>query len=206
MRGWKYSSSAELCPYFKRKSELSVESGCILRGHRVIVPRKGQATVLDLLHEAHPGIDRMKNDWLENMCAWWPKIDKQIEEKVKSCNPCQTNRKTPELAPLHPWEWPDKPWSRIHVDYAGPFLNCMFLLIIDAHSKWLEIHITTASTAAVTIQKLQQTFAALGLPETLVSDNGTAFTTLEFQEFMKQNGITHLITALYHPASNGLAK
>ena len=60
MRGWKYSSSAELCPYFKRKSELSVESGCILRGHRVIVPWKGQATVLALLHEAHPGIDRMK--------------------------------------------------------------------------------------------------------------------------------------------------
>ena len=83
----------------------------------------------------------------------------------------------------------------------------MFLLIIDARSKWLEIHITTASTAAVTIQKLQQTFAALGLPETLVSDNGTAFTSLEFQEFMKQNGITHLRTAApYHPASNGLAE
>ena len=82
----------------------------------------------------------------------------------------------------------------------------MFLLIIDAHSKWLEIHITTVSTAAVTIQKLQQTFATLGLPETLVSDNGTAFTSLEFQEFMKQNGITHLRTAPYHPASNSLAE
>ena len=54
---------------------------------------------------------------------WWPEIDKQIEEKVKSCNTCQTNRNTPELAPLHPWEWPDKPWSRIHVDYAEPFLK-----------------------------------------------------------------------------------
>ena len=82
----------------------------------------------------------------------------------------------------------------------------MFLLIINAYSKWLEIHITTASTAAVTIQKLQQTFAELGLPETLVSDNDTAFTSLEFQEFMKLNGITHLRTALYHPASNGLAE
>ena len=58
----------------------------------------------------------------------WPEINKQIEEKVKSCNACQTNRNTPELAPLHLWEWPDKPWSRVHVRYAGPFLNCMFLL------------------------------------------------------------------------------
>ena len=114
MRGWKYSSSAELHPYFKRKSELSVESGCILCSHRVIVPRKGQGTMLDLLHEAHPGIDRMKR--LAQEYVWWPEIDKQIEEKVKSCNTSQTNRNTPELSPLHPWEWPDKPWSRIQVD------------------------------------------------------------------------------------------
>ena len=60
MKGWKHSSSAELHPYFKRRSELSVESGCILCSHRVIVPRKGQATVLDLLHDTHTGIDRMK--------------------------------------------------------------------------------------------------------------------------------------------------
>ena len=93
---------------------------------------------------------------------WWPEIDKQIKEKVKSCNACQTNRNTPKLATLHPWEWPDKSWSHIYVDYAGPFLNHMFLFIIDVYSKWLEIHIRyvhnhSASTAAVTIQKLQQT-------------------------------------------------
>ena len=78
--------------------------------------------------------------------------------------------------------------------------------MIDAHSEWLEIHITTMSTAVVTTQKLQQTFVTLGLPETLVSDNDTAFKSLEFQEFMKQNGIAHLRTTPYHPASNDLAK
>ena len=82
----------------------------------------------------------------------------------------------------------------------------MFFLIVDGHSKWLDIHITTASTAAVTIQKLQQTFTTLSLSETLVSDNGAAFSSLEFQEFVKQNGITHLKTAPYYPASNALAK
>jgi len=138
--------------------------------------------------------------------VWWPGIDTEIEQKVKSCNACQMTRNTPEVASLHPWEWPDKPWSRVHVDYAGPFLNRMFLLIVDAHSKWLDVHVTTASTASVTIQKLQQTFATLGLPETLVSDNGAAFTSYEFQEFIKQNGILHLKTAPYHPASNGLAE
>jgi len=68
------------------------------------------------------------------------------------------------------------------------------------------VQVTTTSTASVKIQKLQQTFATLRLPETLVSDNGAAFKSYEFQEFMKQNDILHLKTALYHPASNGLAE
>lgn len=47
-------------------------------------------------------------------------------------------------------------------------------------------------------QKPEQTFAILGLPETLVSVNGAVFSSLELQEFEKQNGITHLKTASYH--------
>ena len=59
---------------------------------------------------------------------------------------------------------------------------------------------------AVTIEKLQTTFAALGLPEIIVSDNGTSFTSQEFQTFLKQNGIQHVRTSAYHPSSNGLAE
>ena len=49
-------------------------------------------------------------------------------------------------------------------------------------------------------------FATRGLPATLVSDNGSNFTSSEFQEFMKRNGIKHIKVAPYHPASNGLAE
>ena len=47
------------------------------------------------------------------------------------------------------------------------------------------------------------TFATLGIPEVIVSDNGSAFTSQEFETLLKHNGIK---TAAYHPASNGLAK
>ena len=200
MRGWNYSSS-NLQSYFRMRSELSVEAGCVLRGNKVLVPLEGHAKVLELLHEAHPGVDCIK--CLAREYIWWTIIDCDIERRVKSCNACQMNRKSPEAGSLQPWEWPDKSWSQVHVDYAGPFLNRMFLIIVDAHSTWLGVHVSTSSTASVTIQKLRDTFSTLGLPETLVSDNGSVFTGYEFQEFKKQNGIRHLKTVPYHPVSNG---
>jgi len=42
--------------------------------------------------------------------------------------------------------------------------------------------------------------------ETIVTDNGSAFISHDFQQFMDMNGIKHLTTAPYHPASNGLAE
>ena len=124
---------------------------------------------------------------------------------MRNCEVWQVNRKLPPEAPLHPWEWPGLPWSRIHVDYAGPYKGEMFLVVIDAYSKWLEVHCMRSTTSSATIGKLREIFATHGLPATLVSDNGSNFTSSEFQEFMKRNGIKHIKVAPYHPASNGLA-
>ena len=74
-----------------------------------------------------------------------------------------------------PWEWPGRPLSRVYVDCAGPFMGKMFLLIIDAHSKWMDIHCVNSATSGVTIDKMRSTFASRGLPEIVVSDNGSNF-------------------------------
>ena len=76
------------------------------------------------------------------------------------------------------------------------------LVIIDAHSKWMEVHKTTSSSAATTISLLRTTFATLGLPEVIVSDNAANFTSEEFSDFLKCNGVRHVRTPPYHPASN----
>ena len=82
----------------------------------------------------------------------------------------------------------------------------MFLVIIDAHSKWMEVIPVSNATTAVTVEKLLSVFTIHGLPHTIVSDNGSVFTSSEFAEFVKQNGIEHILTSPYHPASNGLAE
>ena len=198
------SVQQELQPFVRRKNELSVEAGCILWGNRVVIPTIGREQVVTLIHEAHPGISRMKN--LARSYFWWPGIDKQLENCVKSRETCQMHQRSSPPSCFHPWSWPNKPWSRVHIDYAGPFLGKMFLVMIDAHTKWMEVHMTTSSTSSTTISLLRKTFAALGLPDVIVSDNGSNFCSDEFADFLKKNGVKNIRTAPYHPASNGLAE
>ena len=63
---------------------------------------------------------------------------------------------------------------------------------------------TTTSTKI--IETLQKLFARNGVPAQLVSDNGAQFTLEEFQQFLKRNGIKHITSAPYYPATNGLAE
>ena len=112
----------------------------------------------------------------------------------------------PPVTLMHPWEWPSRPWARVHIDHASPFLGKQFLVLIDAYSKWLEVTPVSSTSSTVTISCLQSIFATHGIPEVLVSDNGTSFTSAEFAEFTKRNGIRHITTAPYHPSSNGLAE
>ena len=61
----------------------------------------------------------------------------------------------PATAPLHPWEWPSSPWERVHIDSAGPFLDRMFFVLVDAHSKWPEIVEMKTTTSTKTIEVLR---------------------------------------------------
>lgn len=82
----------------------------------------------------------------------------------------------------------------------------MFLVIVDAHSKWPEVELMTSTTSKKTIEVLRSLFARHGLPEQLVSDNGPQFISDDFKKFLKANQVKHILTAPYHPASNGLAE
>lgn len=206
LQGWPTHLEGEegLQPYLRRQEELSTENGCVMWGSRVVVPPPARNKVIEVLHDTHPGITRMKG--LARSYVWWPGMDTAIEDQVKGCHLCQQSQKSPSRAPLHPWEWPERAWARVHIDYAGPFEGHMFLLLVDAHSKWIEVHPVKQANSITTIQKLRAVFATHGLPELIVSDNGSVFTSSEFKEFTSRNAIRHVTTAPYHPSSNGLAE
>ena len=154
--------------------------------------------MLKELHQGHPGVGRMKA--VARGHVWWPGLDKDLEKMAKSCAQCLAVKQGPASAPLHPWVWPIRPWQRVHVDFAGPFLSRM---VVDAHSKWPEVF---EMTATKTIAVLRHLFASYGLPEQLVSDNGPQFVSADFGSFFRENGVNHVRCAPYHPSSNGAAE
>lgn len=136
--------------------------------------------------------------------CWWENIDKDIERIAKQCVSCELQQNNPVKVPLHCWEQPTEPFQRIHIDFAGPLLNDVYLfLIVDAYSKWFNVYIMKHITAEATIKHVRDFFSTFGIPSVLVSDHGSQFTSHEFQHFLKLNGVVHKKGAPYHPATNG---
>ena len=156
--------------------------------------------LLEDLHQGHMGISRMKS--VARSYRWWPGMDQELELRARQCRVCQAVRNTPPVLPLQPWKWPDHPWRRVHVDYAERD-GMNFLVLIDSHSKWLEVFPTRSKTSQKTIEMLRHVFARYGFPHQLVSDNGPQFTSGEFEIFYQQNGIRQTLIPPHHPASNG---
>ena len=196
--------TGDLRPYRNRQAELSVENDCVLWGGRVVIPPQGRDAMLCQLHEGHFGVARMKS--FGRMYFWWPGLDKDVERIAAECPSCQSWRNAAPQTPLHPWEWPRAPWQRLHIDYCGPVDGWMLLLVVDAHSKWMDVHKTKTASAEATIEKLRDSFACHGIPETVVSDNARCFDCPIFKTFCKQNGVRHVTSPPYSPHSNGLVE
>nr|XP_056704934.1 uncharacterized protein K02A2.6-like [Euleptes europaea] len=204
-KGWPAARpDGEFKPFSMRQHELSLNKGCLLWGNCVVVPAKLRTKVLEALHACHPGVVRMKA--LARSYVWWPGIDAAVEEWVSRCRPCQESWPEMPRAPTHHWDSTHTSWSRLHIDFAGPFQGKTFLIVMDSYSKWLEVVNVGSMTSPVVVRELQKIFATHGLPDTVVSDNGAQFTSAEFHKFLTKNGICHTTSALFHPATNGQAE
>jgi hypothetical protein len=204
--GWpnKVNDSA-IKPYYSCRYELSIEQDCLMRGHKIVVPISLHNNVLHEVHKGHFGVNKMKSEARERL--WWPGITADIERWVASCSVCNSLRAAPPRAPLAPWPYPSGPWQRVHVDFLGPINNKMFLIVVDAYSKWVEcFDVTSGYGSRVVIDKLCEVMARFGLFNTICSDNGTSFVSSEFKEFCSRNGIKLKTAPAYCPASNGQAE
>lgn len=205
LNGWPPKlSDPGIKPYFCCRTQLSCESGCIMRGHKVVIPEKLQGKILLELHKSHLGVVKTKAEARARL--WFPGIDEAIEKMIGSCRVCIQLRPAPGRAPLAVWPHPDQPFQRIHIDFLGPINGLNYLVIVDARTKWVEAYNMKSTSSSAVISTLSEFISRFGLPQTLVSDNGTAFVSAEFNSFCVSNGIMHVTSPVYHPASNGQAE
>ncbi|CAH8637620.1 unnamed protein product [Dicrocoelium dendriticum] len=194
----------ELRPFYHRRASLSAVDNCLMFGDRVVVPRKLQRQILQQFHTGHPGTSRMKA--LARSFVYWPEMDSENEKFCQQCESCQLAAKAPPKCQWQPWPKAEKPWQRIHVDYAGPINGQSYLVLVDSFTKWPDVIPVNNPTAQHTINELEKLFRYFSLPEVLVTDNGTQFTSTSFREWCKEKGIHQMFSPPYHPQLNGQAE
>ena len=148
-RGWPGAAqlSPAVCPYFQLRDELSIEGdglGCLWREQRLVIPEALQGAVLALAQDGHLGIVKTKQRCRD--FVWWPGMERQIEQVVRSCESCARSGKAskPHAAPVVVRPWPSAPWQSLQIDLFGEIhdapMHFRFMLVVhDLHSKWPEV-------------------------------------------------------------------
>lgn len=202
--GWPNKVEETLKPYVTRSHELSIDQDILLWGYRVIIPEKFKLDMIKEVHSTHMGSSKMKA--LANQYFWWPNLDKDLELYAKNCDACNKVQSNPNKSELMKYDQCNEVLERIHIDFLGPIKGKMYLIIVDAYSKWPEMYCMNKIDSENTVSKLRDYCARYGLPRKIISDNGRQLVSDTFENFCKMNKIKHVTSAPYHPATNGAAE
>ena len=162
MRLGKWNKHSNL---YSVRDELSVtNSGLVLRGTKIIMPRSLRSTTLTLAHKGHHGVVKTKQALRTKV--WWPKIDIDAKVYIQTCHACQCLGHQDPPPPLKPNVMPSKPWERLHMDFLGPYPTGETLLVVtDAYSKFPEVEIMKSTTTKSVTKRLDRIFSTHGWPQ-----------------------------------------
>lgn len=107
----------------------------------------------------------MKN--IARSYVYWPDINEHIDNLVCVSRKCVAASKRLQKSELYSWPSPSKLWSRIHIDFAGPFQGTCFLVCVEAYTKWSKILSINQITSQETIVKLWHLFTSSGVLDIL---------------------------------------
>ena len=198
------SSSASAMPllFLRIRLELANCDGVLLRGDRIVPPSSLRPKILELAHEGHPGMDRMKQRLRTKV--WWPRIDSEVEKFVKACPSCLAVSRPPSPVPITPTQLPCRPWEYVAMDFLGPLPSGKYVfVIIDYFSRFMEVFFSTSTSSESTLKLLWQTFSRHGFPCRAKTDNATNFVSRNLEDFFATYGIAHITSPPLWPQANG---
>ena len=192
----------DLHEFWPHRETLSVKSGLITCGNRIIVPREMRPEMPQYIHEGHQGKERCLLQ--ARNTVFWPKMMCDVQELIERCIICQEHGKSQPIIGTTQ-ELPPFLWHTLVTDIFY-WKRMDFLIVADVFSKYFLVRKVANYTSAAVCAELATIVTELDLPHIIKSDNGPCYTSKEFQQFLQCYNITQHTSSPHHPRSNGFVE
>ena len=181
---------------------------------QLVLPQQCRQQVLRLAHDVpmagHMGIARTKERILQRY--YWPGIFTEVANYCRSCEVCQKNDpKHPPRAKIVSMPWIEQPFKRIAMDVVGPLSrtlrgNRYILTICDYATRYPEAVAMPSVEATRIARELVNLFSHVGVPDEILTDQGTNFMSSLLEEIYRLLHIKRIRTTPYHPQTDGVVE
>ncbi len=170
-----------------------------------------------ILEHAHTAMGHMgtkKTNEYVRRWFWWPQMTRDIEKYCASCGTCQTTKSSTQRPQglLHNLPIPERPWQSIAMDFVGPFPESEgydYLWVVTCRMTGMTHLVptnTTVRTSDLAWIFLREIVRLHGLPESIVSDRDTKFTSKFWKELHRLIGVKLLMSTAFHPQTDGTSE
>jgi len=193
-----------------------IQDGVLLFNERIYVPQDCRLDVLKICHDSpsagHFGIKKTSSLVVRDF--WWPYLSSDVKDYVRSCDTCcrsKDSRHKP-YGLLSPLEIAERPWSSLSMDFITDLppsnnYTCIFVVNdrLTRMSHFIPFeNVPSASDTANAF--MVYIFRFHGLPDEIISDRGTQFTSKFWNSICKTFNITLKFSSSYHHQTNGLTE
>ena len=204
LNGWpenKKQLNPRITHFWNFRDEISHFDGLMLKGEKVIIPKSMQKSVIEQIHQkSHLGINKCINRLKD--VFFWSGMAAQIKDIISQCAICNEFRGAQQKESMIPHELPTKPWEICATDLFELDRET-YIVIADYYSKFFEVKKINSSSSKTVINVLKEMYSRHGIPVILKSDNGPAYSSMEFKDFAKNYGFEHITSSPRYSQSMG---
>lgn len=197
----------EISSYQPFQGNFYIQGDVLMKDEKMVLPIKLRMRALRVAHRSHPGMSTMKNILRQGL--WWPGMDREIENFVKSCPECQLVTVYNRPPPITMTELPNNAWDYVSMDFstASELHNWKALVLTDNYSRFL-VAIPMDKTDCEAVKRvLKRVFDTYYIPKTMKADNGPPFNSAELKDWLKEVwGIKLIHSTPLNPTENGLVE
>ena len=159
---------------------------------------------MGLLHDdSHLGMDKCVQR--AKGCVYWPNITEDIKSMVQHCEKCLMNCRQNQRETDIPIKIPIVTWKVIASDLFV-FNSKSFILVIDLFSRFPVIRRLAGESSHVVVEAIKDILCDFGMPETIITDNGSCYKSQEFLNFCARFEIEHITGSAYNHQANAIAE